>query len=195
MPARRGRVHSRRRQRQFKMARVVMKMAQFEARLAQPSDADDIALAHRDSIRSIGPNFYPPDVVDDWQDGLIGDVYRRAMERGEVVFIATENVDGKVLVLGFATDYRIEGSRHGTSVYVRGIASRRGIGSVLLGLAEAHAIAAGATRIEVEASLAGVEFYSVNGFTEVGRGETNLMSGRPIACVFMRKDVGVGIRN
>ena len=110
-----------------------MKMAKFEARLAQPSDGDDIALAHRDSIRSIGPNFYPPDVVDDWHDGLTGDVYRRAMQNGEVFFIATENVDGKVLVLGFATDYRIEGSKHGTSVYVRGIAARRGIGSVLLG--------------------------------------------------------------
>ena len=99
------------------------------------------------------------------------------------------------MVLGFASDYRIEGSKHGTSVYVRGIAARRGIGSVLLGLAEAHAIVAGATRIEVEASLAGVEFYRVNGFTEVGRGEAHLMCGRPIACVFMRKDVGVGVRN
>jgi putative acetyltransferase len=177
------------------MAGVVMKMAKFEARLAQPSDADDIALAHRDSIRSIGPAFYPPDVVDDWQAGLTGDVYLKAMDRGEVFFIATENVDGKAVVLGFASDYRIEGSKHGTSVYVRGIAARRGIGSVLLGLAEAHAIVAGATRIDVEASLAGVEFYRVNGFTEVGRGETHLMSGRPIACVFMRKDVDVGVRN
>lgn len=32
-----------------------------------------------------------------------------------------------------------------------------------------------------------MEFYSANGFVEVGRGETRLMSGRPIACVFMRK--------
>jgi putative acetyltransferase len=169
-----------------------MKMAKFEARVAQPSDADDIALAHRDSIRSIGPAFYPPDVVDDWQADLTGDVYLKAMERGEVFFIATEDLDGKALVLGFASDYRIDGSKHGTSVYVRGIAARRGIGSVLLGLAEAHAIVAGATRIEVEASLAGVEFYRVNGFTEVGCGETHLMSGRPIACVFMRKDLGLG---
>jgi putative acetyltransferase len=169
-----------------------MKMAKFEARLAQPSDVEDIALAHRDSIRSIGPAFYPPDVVDDWQGGLTGDVYLKAMDRGEVFFIATEEVDGKPLVLGFATDYRVEGSKHGTSVYVRGNAARRGIGSVLLGLAEAHAIVAGATRIEVEASLAGVEFYRMNGFAEVGRGETHLMSGRPIACVFMHKDVDVG---
>ena len=44
------------------------------------------------------------------------------------------------------------------SVYVRGIAARRGIGSALLGLAEAHAVAHGAASLQVEASLAGVEF-------------------------------------
>jgi hypothetical protein len=62
---------------------------------------------------------------------------------------------------------------------------------VLLRLAEAHAVARGATTIQVEASLAGVEFYKANGFVEIGRGETRLISGRSIACVFMRKAVNV----
>jgi putative acetyltransferase len=167
-----------------------MKIADFETRRARPSDADEIAVAHRDSIRSLGPAFYPSNVVDDWEEGLGGDVYLRAMERGEVFFIATGRMDGDAVVLGFASDYSIEGTRHGTSVYVRGIAARRGIGSALLRLAEAHAVENGATTIHVEASLAGVEFYKANGFIEVGRGETRLMSGRPIACVFMRKDLG-----
>ena len=30
------------------------------------------------------------------------------------------------------------------------------------------------------------KFYKANGFEEVGRGDTLLASGRPIACVFMR---------
>ncbi len=161
--------------------------AEFETRRAHPPDADDIAEAHRDSIRSIGPRFYPRNVVGDWAEGITGDVYVRAMEGGEAFFIATGEIDGKPAVLGFATDYCIDGSQHGTSVYVRGIAARRGIGSALFRLAEAHAIARGATSIRVEASLAGVEFYRANGFEEVARGETQLMSGRPIACVFMRK--------
>lgn len=164
-----------------------MKIAQFETRRAHRSDADDIAVAHRDSIRSVGPKFYPTNVVDDWEEGLTGDVYVKAMEGGEVFFIATGEIDGKAAVLGFATDYCVDGSEHGTSVYVRGIAVRRGIGSALFRLVEAHAVANGATSIHVEASLAGVEFYKANGFVEVGRGETRLMSGRPIACVFMRK--------
>jgi putative acetyltransferase len=166
-----------------------MTIAGFETRRAQRSDAEDIALAHRDSIQSIGPAFYPVSVVDDWKDGLNADVYLRAMDAGEVFFIATGKIDADTLVFGFASDYRIEGSKHGTCVYVRGIAARRGIGSALLALAEAHAIENGATTIEVEASLAGIAFYSANGFTEIGRGETRLMSGRTIACVFMRKDL------
>lgn len=164
-------------------------MTEIETRQAHPSDVNEIALAHRDSIRSIGCAFYPTNVVDDWAEGLTGDLYLKAMDGGEVFFIATGKADDEVLVLGFASDYRIEGSTHGTSVYVRGIAARRGIGSALFGMAETHAVANGATRIQVDASLAGVEFYKVNGFTELGRGETRLMSGRPIACVFMRKEV------
>jgi ribosomal protein S18 acetylase RimI-like enzyme len=167
-----------------------MEITELKTRRADPSDADDIALAHRDSIRTIGPGFYPPNVVDDWEEGLAGDVYLKAMENGEVFFIATAKADGKAQVLGFSSDYCIDGVRHGTSVYVRGIAARRGIGSALFRLAESHAVAKGAASIQVEASLAGVEFYKSQGFVETGRGETHLMSGRPIACVFMRKTLG-----
>ncbi len=158
-------------------------------RVAEPSDGDAIAVAHRDSIRSLGRGFYPPDVVDDWQEGLTGDLYWTAMAHGEVFFIATGPVDGKNAVLGFASDYSTDGVTHGTSVYVRSLAARRGLGSALLRVAEAHAVDHGAARVHIEASLAGVEFYKTNGYAEVGRGETRLMCGRPIGCVFMQKDL------
>ena len=160
-----------------------------ETRRAGPSDCDAIAEAHRDSIRSIGPKFYPPEVVEAWQHGLGAEVYLKAMERGEVFFIATGKVDGTSLVLGFASDYQIQGSKHGSSVYVRGIAARRGLGSVLLRLAEEHAVVNRAATIQIEASLAGAEFYKRNGYVEIGRGDSHLRSGNPIACVFMQKTV------
>jgi putative acetyltransferase len=159
----------------------------FETRRALPSDAEDIAAAHRDSIRSLGASFYAPNVVDDWAEDLTRDLYVNAMSGGEVFFIAVGSIDGVNAVLGFASDYLREGSQHGTSVYVRGSAARQGIGSALYALAEAEAVANGATSIRIEASLAGVEFYVANGFVEVARGETRLRSGRPIACVFMEK--------
>ena len=163
--------------------------ADLVIRRAEPSDVDAIAEAHRDSIRSIGPAFYPPDAVDAWEQGLAGNVYLKAMEGEEVFFIGTGKIDGREVVLGFASDYRIEGATHGTSVYVRGIAARRGLGTSLLRRAESHAAANGATSIKIEASLAGVDFYKRNGYVEVGRGETRLMSGHPIACAFMTKQL------
>lgn len=164
-------------------------IAELEIRRAERSDADAMAEAHRDSIQSIGPTFYRPRDVDAWQGGLTGSVYLDAMDGGEVFFIATGKVDGISLLLGFASDYRVEGGTHGTSVYVRGMAARRGIGTALLRLAERHAAANGARSIQIEASLAGVEFYRANGYSEVGRGEIRLMSGHAIACVFMRKEI------
>ena len=161
-------------------------MIVFETRRADPSDADAIALAHQDSIRSIGPRFYPPSVVADWGEDLTRDLYVNAMADGEAFFIAIGTIDHAPAILGFAT-HRIDGARHGTSVYIRGAAARQGIGTALLRLAEADAIASGARSLHIEASLAGLEFYTANGYDEVSRGETRLRSGRPIACVHMQK--------
>ena len=163
-----------------------MTPGEVQTRRAHPKDAEAIASAHLDSIRSIGPAFYPPDVVEAWSAGLTPDIYVKAMEGGEAFFIATGHIDGRPAVLGFST-HRVDDSQDGTSVYVRGDAARRGIGTALLRLAEEDALARGATSIQIQASLAGVEFYKVNGFEELGRGEALLMSGRPMPCVFMRK--------
>jgi putative acetyltransferase len=162
-----------------------------ETRRADASDAEGMAAAHRDSIRSLGPSCYPPPVVEAWAEGLAPSLYLSAMEAGEVFFIATARVDGEPMIIGFSSEYPLEGTTYGMSVYVRGLAARRGIGSSLLGLAEAHAIERGARSIEVDASLVGVEFYRSQGFVELERGEIQLRSGYPIACVFMRKRLGL----
>jgi len=163
-----------------------MTPSEVQTRRAHPKDAEAIALAHLDSIRSIGPAFYPPDVVEAWGLGLTPDIYVNAMEGGEAFFIATGHIDGEPAVLGFST-HRIDDAQDGASVYVRGGAARQGIGTALLRLVEEHAVAQGATSIQIQASLAGVEFYRANGFDEIGRGEALLMSGRSMPCVFMRK--------
>ena len=158
----------------------------IETRKAHPDDAAAILAAHLDSIRSLGPSFYPPEIVEAWGAGLTPNVYVRAMEGGEVFFIAVGPLNGESAVLGFAS-HRVDDDQDGASVYVRGVASRGGIGTKLLGLAEEHARAHGAKSIKIQASLAGVAFYLANGFQELGRGEASLMTGRSMPCVFMRK--------
>jgi putative acetyltransferase len=163
-----------------------MTPSEVQTRRAHPKDAEAIALAHLDSIRSIGPAFYPPDVVEAWGLGLTPDIYVNAMAGGEAFFIATGHIDGEPAVLGFST-HRIDDAQDGASVYERVKAARLGIGTALLRLDEEHAVEQGATSIQIQASLAGVEFYRANGFDEIGCGEALLMSGRSMPCVFMRK--------
>src|SRR2546428_11312934 len=116
-----------------------MKSVDFKTRRATPLDADGIAAAHSDSIRSIGPLFYSQENVNDWGAGLTSDLYVKAMQRGEALFIAVGVINGKLMVLGFAS-HGFDGTSHGTAVYVRGTSERSGIGSALFRFAEGHAI-------------------------------------------------------
>ncbi len=165
-----------------------MDTVRFETRRATEADAPAIASAHIDSIRSLGPAFYAPEIVEAWGEGLVPDVYVRAMRGGEAFFVATGLLDGTHVVLGFST-HRVDDEQDGASVYVRGRASRRGVGSALLRLAEQHAWSHGAKSIQIQASLAGVEFYRINGFDALDQGEAILMSGRSMTCVQMRKNL------
>jgi RimJ/RimL family protein N-acetyltransferase/ribosomal protein S18 acetylase RimI-like enzyme len=158
----------------------------FEIRRASAADAAAIAAAHRDSIRSIGPRHYPAETVSEWAAGVAPSLYTAAMEQGEAFFVAIDESDGPGRVLGFST-HRKDGDGHGTTVYVRGDAERRGVGSALFRAAEADARAAGAASLDIDASLAAVEFYKKQGFVETGRGEHALPSGHAMRCVFLRK--------
>ena len=109
------------------------------------------------------------------------------MNDGEIFYIAVAGDPPRVL--GFSSYHR-DGAQHRTAVYVRGEAARQGIGSALFRRAEADALAAGATAIDIAASLVAVDFYAAHGFEAVGRGEHRLRSGRRMACVFMRKTLG-----
>jgi GNAT superfamily N-acetyltransferase len=157
-----------------------------QIRRAIEEDAPAIAVAHLDSIRAIGPSYYSQELVAAWAEGLTADVYTRAMQGGEAFFIATGELDGEQVVLGFST-HRVDDDQDGVAVYVRGRAARRGIGTALLRLAEQDARSRGATTIQIQATLAGVEFWRANGFEELERVDAPLRSGGTIPCVSMRK--------
>jgi putative acetyltransferase len=160
----------------------------FEIRRANLADVDRIAAAHRDSIRSIGGQYYEPETVNDWGRHVDGTLYVKAMTGGVVFYVAIGQLVDKTEVLGFSS-HAFDGAAHRTAVYVRGQVARLGIGSALFRTAEAAAIAAGANSIHVDASLAAVQFYKANGFEEIGRGDHQLSSGQSMACVFMRKNL------
>ena len=160
----------------------------FEIRRAGPADAEAIARAHLDSILSIGPRYYDEPVVRDWGAHIEAGLYVRAMAHGEVFFIAIDARNPDHTVLGFSS-HPVDDDEHGVAVYVRGSAARKGVGSALLRAAEHDAIAGGARRLTIDASLAAVDFYTQHGFTEVGRGSHRLPSGLAMPCVFMEKSL------
>jgi GNAT superfamily N-acetyltransferase len=166
----------------------------FEIRAATPADADAIAAAHIDSIESLGPRFYGADVVHAWRGAIQPRLYLDAMAAGELFVVAATTLNGRGEVLGFSS-HHVAAGEHGVAVYVRGMAARRGIGSALLRAAEASAAAAGAANVQLDSSLAAVDFYKTNGFVETGRGDHVLRTGRSMACVFMHKNLsGVGVQ-
>lgn len=156
----------------------------FKIRRATVDDVDEIAAAHLDSIRTIGSRYYPPEIVNDWAAEIKGDLYAKAIQQGEIFFIAIADNE----VLGFSS-HRIDDGIHGVSVYVRGKAARHGVGTALLRAAEESAIASNATDIQIDASQAALEFYIANGFKEIFCGDHQLSSGRSMSCVYMRKDL------
>lgn len=68
-----------------------MALASVTVRRATEEDAAAIALAHLDSIRSLGARFYPPDVVAAWSEGLTPSLYRDAMRGGEAFLSPSAN--------------------------------------------------------------------------------------------------------
>jgi putative acetyltransferase len=157
----------------------------IQIRPAVLTDADQIAAAHVDSISSLGTKAYGADVISAWGAPRDGERYRRAMEDGELFFVAISSGD-KQTVLGFSS-YRVEDGKHRTAIYVRGDAARMGVGTALFQEAETAAREHGAKEIHVDASLAAVRFYKEHGFEELAAGQHRLNNGALMDCVFMRK--------
>ena len=158
----------------------------FTIRQASLADAEQIAVAHLDSIHSLGAKGYPPDVMSVWGAPRDGGRYRSAMEAGEVFFVAVTGRDAADRVLGFSS-HRVEQGQHRTAVYVRGSAARMGIGTALFRAAEAVALEQSANEIHVDASIVAREFYQAQGFRELSRGQHCLPGDIQMDCVFMKK--------
>ena len=68
----------------------------LDVRRATEEDVDAIADAHRDSIRELGSRHYAPAIVNEWAGVVHPELYLQAMDRGEVFFIATGTLAGRL---------------------------------------------------------------------------------------------------
>ncbi len=70
----------------------------IQIRPAVVTDANQIATAHVDSIRSLGAKVYGPDVISAWRTPRDGERYRRAMGDRELFFLAISSDDNERLL-------------------------------------------------------------------------------------------------
>ncbi|HEY8189768.1 MAG TPA: GNAT family N-acetyltransferase [Micavibrio sp.] len=160
----------------------------FIIKRADQEDAGLICDAHAASIRELGAQAYNPDIVALWGAKKDPESYRAAMaDHGEVYFLARETTSHDS-IMGFSS-YRFEKGRHNLqSIYVRGTASRRGIGTALLKTVEDFARTNGAAELHVEGSLVAEPFYKAAGFTLLSRGQHPLRGSMlTIETVIMKK--------
>ena len=161
-----------------------MSDASFNVRKIQESDLEPLADAHIDSIRSIPPDLYSPDQINDWIAPICAQKYRSAIEQGCVFFVAV-NEDGELL--GFSETHPGEDETHNAAVFVSGKAKRKSVGTALYQAAESQARKSGARCIELNSSLAAIEFYEKNGFRLIEQRESTSDTGQGFPVVLMRK--------
>ena len=124
---------------------AMMSSREFQTRLARLEDAAAIYEAHLDSIRSIGPAFYPLDVVEGWGAGLTPEIYVKAWRAGRR--FSSRPVSSTVKPPCWDSPRIASMTRRMVypSTSERGVAARNR--TMLLRLAEEHALDSGATSI------------------------------------------------
>ncbi len=155
----------------------------FTIRAGTPADADSIWRVHRRSILELGRAFYTQAEVESWAHGLVAERYAKAMsERKETFYVA---IDRAGAVIGFCSfcDDEVRG------LYVDPTVVRCGAGGALLRRAEADLLAAGHTRIWLQASRAGQPFYAAKGYEAVAEYPWKSRGGLEIMVKRMEKSL------
>jgi putative acetyltransferase len=131
-------------------------------RLYHPDDAEAVADVYRDAVKTIGPQAYTLEQVSMW--ALYPEdinEFRVRLSRGHTL-LAVEQ--GQILAFG-----QLEPDDHLAFIYCSGKHGRRGIGSAIYRLLEAHAIAQGTARICTEASRISRPFFAKHGYELIER--------------------------
>jgi putative acetyltransferase len=147
-------------------------------------DARAFLEIHHAAVRGLAPRDYSPDVIDAWAPMPILDEHVervRSNPDGEMRLIAER--DGRIVGIGCL----IAGNGELRACYVAPEASRRGVGSAIVGAIESAAREQGIAHLDVDSSVTAEPFYAVLGYEARERSEHILPNGLRMACVKMRK--------
>ncbi len=151
--------------------------------------ADAIAIIdlHFAAVHQSASSFYPLEVLNNWStqpDETRYDHIRRALEKGEELFVVAEDASG---VIGFGSIVPL--LQELRAVYVHPRAGRRGVGSAILRCLEQLALDRGVLQLQMDASINAEAFYRRAGYEILERGVHRFRSGGEMACLKMKKSL------
>jgi putative acetyltransferase len=158
-------------------------LPRFRIRRGRPADAAALYAVHERAVRVLGRRVYSDSQVESWVHGNSPDYYLRAMrDDGEIFEVAVSRLRG---VIGFCSrkDQEVR------SLYVDPDWSRLGVGSALLRRAEAMIAAEGHGKVVIGASLVGLPFYELHGYSVVKHRHWRTSGGLMIPAADMEKPV------
>ncbi len=130
-------------------------MSTFTIRLFAPGDGEALADLHRRAILAVPDRYYTLEERESWAFGLKPELY--GPKDGEVLEVAVRQ-DARAIAFCHSDRDEILG------LYVDPDWQRRGVGSALLGRAEAMIAARGHGIAKVEASISARPFYESRGY-------------------------------
>lgn len=147
-------------------------------------DARAFLEVHHAAVRGLAAKDYSRQVIDAWAPAPILEQHVekvRSNPDGELRLIA--ELDGRIVGIGCL----IAGNAELRACYVAPGATRRGVGSAIVGAIERAAREQGAAHLDVDSSITAEPFYAALGYEALERGEHILANGQRMACVKMRK--------
>jgi putative acetyltransferase len=130
----------------------------------RPTDAPHLAAILHEAVHAIGARDYSAAQLDAWSPAPIAaERFHARISDGRAVTVAVSNEDVTVAFI------EIEADGHIDCFYCHPDFAGSGVGSALFRHAQSQAIAAGVTRLTVEASEAARRFFLREGFQVIAR--------------------------
>lgn len=170
-------------------SRTEAHMSRFTLRPMRPSDGPGIEMVHRRAIMDLAGRTYTETECRSWAHKIRADRYVQIARERET-FIVAENAVG--VIAGFCS-FALQDDAKGrvAGLYTDPAFQGSGLGTALIGQAEAAMIADGATILVIEASLAALPFYRARGYTEIKRASRTTRGGVRIEVAHVEKPAAI----
>lgn len=152
-------------------------------RAAETGDAPSIIAVRYDAIRTIDPQYYAPDLLEEWAGAAERRIRILLASDADIRIVA--ETGGKIAGYGeLVTGKNLLGA-----CYVGHSSGRKGVGRAIMAELENIARAKGLEYLHLESSSNAEIFYLRCGYRVIERGSHSMHNGKTMGCTMMRKEL------